>query len=259
MMEMLDIELISGRFFSEGRGEETRKLVINETAAGVMGFADPVGRVVRLGEEAYEVIGLTRDFHFESLHELVKPTYFRLNDRWALKIAVQIDAGRERQTLAEIEALYKSFDSGFPFEFTFLNEDYQQQYVAEKRVSTLSRYFAGLAVFISGLGLLALASFTAERRVREIGIRKIMGAGTGSIVWLLSADFTKIVLIAILLAAPLGYWISSSWLATFAYRIELSWWIFAGAGALLLLIAWLSVGYQTLKAARMNPVSCLKE
>ncbi|PHN05171.1 ABC transporter permease [Flavilitoribacter nigricans] len=259
MMEMLDVDLISGRFFSEARGDETNKLVINETAAGVMGFPDPVGKTVRIAETEYEIIGVTRDFHFESLHELVKPTYFRLNDRWALKIAVKIDAGRERETLADIEGLYQTFDSGFPFAFTFMSEDYQQQYVAEKRVSTLSRYFAGLAVLISCLGLVALASFTAERRIKEIGIRKIMGASTRGIVWLLSADFTRIVLVAIVLAVPLGIWLSATWLDTFAYRIELEWWIFAGSGALMLLIAWLSVGYQTLRAAQMNPVGCLQE
>lgn len=259
MMEMLDVELINGRFFSEARGEETNKLLINETAADKMGFADPVGKVIRIADEPYEVIGVTRDFHFESLHELVKPTYFRLNDRWALKMAVKLEARRERETLAAIEGVYKTFDSGFPFQFTFLSEDYQQKYVAEKRVSTLSRYFAGLAVFISCLGLLALASFTAERRIREIGIRKIMGASNRGIIWLLSADFTKIVLVAIVLAVPVGYWLSSSWLQTFAYHIQPDWWIFAGSGLLMLLIAWLSVGYQTLRAARMNPVSCLKE
>lgn len=259
MLEMLNIDLISGRYFSRERGNETNKLVINQTAAEIMDFDDPVGKTVRLGEDAYEVIGVTRDFHFESLHELVKPTYFRLNDRWALKMAVKIAAGRERETISEIEGLYKTFDSGFPFQFTFLNEDYQQKYVAEKRVSSLSRYFAGLAIFISCLGLLALSSFTAERRIKEIGIRKIMGASTRGIIWLLSADFTKMVLVAIFVAVPLGVWISHSWLDTFAYRIELEWWIFVGAGALMLLIAWLSVGFQTLRAARMNPVSCLED
>lgn len=259
MLEMLNIDLISGRYFSENRGNEANKLVINQTAAEIMGFDDPVGKTVRIADDAYEVIGVTRDFHFESLHELVKPTYFRLNDRWALKMAVQVEAGRERQAIADIEGLYKTFDSGFPFQFTFLNDDYQQKYVAEKRVSSLSRYFAVLAVLISFLGLLALSSFTAERRIKEIGIRKIMGASTRGIICLLSADFTKIVLVAIMVAVPLGAWVSNSWLNTFAYRIELEWWIFAGSGVMMLFIAWLSVGFQTLKAARMNPVSCLKE
>lgn len=258
MLEMLDIELLSGRYFARERGMEEQKLIINETALDVMGLEDPIGQMVKLGETDYEVIGVTRDFHFESLHEKVKPTYFRLNDRWALKMAVKIAAGQEQATLDRMETLYATFESGFPFRYTFLNEDYQQQYVAEKRVATLSRYFAGLAILISCLGLLGLSAHTAERRIKEISIRKVMGATTGSIIWLLSRDFTGMVLLAVAIGLPLGIWGTRTWLQTFAYRIDLQWWIFALAGSILLLITWLTVGYQTVKVARVNPVERLK-
>ncbi|MEZ4994298.1 MAG: FtsX-like permease family protein [Saprospiraceae bacterium] len=258
MLEMLDIGLLSGRYFSRERGEETNKLIINETALGIMALEDPVGQIVKIGDTDYEIIGVTRDFHFQSLHETVRPTYFRLNDRWALKTAAKIAAGEEQATLARMEDLYRSFDPGFPFHYSFLNDDYQQQYVSEKRVAMLSRYFAGLAILISCLGLLGLSAYTAERRIKEISIRKVMGATSGSIIWLLSRDFTRMVLLAIAIALPLGFWLTEYWLNTFAYRIEWQWWIFALAAATLLLITWLTVGYQTVKVARVNPVERLK-
>jgi predicted permease len=258
MLEMLDIDLPAGRFFSRERGEEDRKLIINETAQKIMELEDAVGKVVTIGDANYEIIGVTRDFHFESLHETVRPTYFRLNDRWALKIAARIAAGQEQATLGRIEDLYRTFDSGFPFQYTFLSEDYQQQYVAEKRVAALSRYFAGLAILISCLGLLGLSSYTAERRIKEISIRKVMGATTGSIIWLLSRDFTRMVLVAVIIALPLGIWATEHWLNTFAYRVDQQWWIFGLAASTMLLITWLTVGYQTVKVARVNPVERLK-
>lgn len=259
MLEMLDIDLQTGRYFSAVQGAEEQKLIINESARQIMELEDPIGQMVKIGETDYEIIGVTQDFHFESLHEPVRPTYFRLNDRWALKMAAKLEAGREQETLSRIAALHKSFDSNFPFQYTFLSEDYQQQYVSEKRVATLSRYFAGLAILISCLGLLGLSAYTAERRIKEIGVRKIMGATTSSIIWLLSADFTKMVLLAMVIGLPLGFWMTDNWLNTFAYRIDLEWWFFALAGTAMLLIAWCTVGYQTLKAARLNPVNCLKE
>lgn len=259
MLEMLDIDLLDGRYFSRERGAEDHKLIINETAQKTMGLEQAVGTQVAIGEEEYEIVGVTRDFHFESLHEQVRPTYFRLNDRWALKMAARITAGREQETLSRLESLYRSFQSGFPFQYTFLNEDYQQKYLAEKRVASLSRYFAGLAILISCLGLLGLSAYTAERRVREIGIRKVMGATAGNIIWLLSRDFTRLVFIAILLAVPLGFWATDSWLDTFAYHVSLQWWVFVLAAGVMLLITWLTVGVQTFKAARVSPVDCLQE
>ena len=132
-------------------------------------------------------------------------------------------------------------------------------YSAEKRVALLSRYFAGIAILISCLGLFGLAAFTAERRHKEIGIRKILGSGVSGIVYLLSADFTKMVIAAVIIALPISYLIASSWLAGFAFRIDLEWWFFIGAGFLALVIAWFTVGLQTVKAARINPAECLRD
>ena len=138
-------------------------------------------------------------------------------------------------------------------------EDYQKLYASENRVSILSRYFAGFAILISCLGLFGLVAFTAERRLKEIGIRKILGSSNFGIVRLLSDDFTKMVLIAMGVALPISYFIARDWLADFAYKIDLAWWYFAGAGLAALLIAWFTVGLQTVKAARVNPAQCLKD
>ncbi|NET36148.1 MAG: FtsX-like permease family protein [Cyanothece sp. SIO1E1] len=259
MLEMLDIELQEGRFFSAERGDEVNKLIINEKAQKLMGLEQAVGKIIRVGDNPLEIIGVTRDFHFESLHELVKPTFFRWSNRRALKIALKIESSNEQQTLARIEDLHKDFNTGYPFQFTFLNEDYQQKYVAEQKVVMLSRFAATLAIFISCLGLLGLSSFMAEKRTKEIGIRKVLGATSQQIVYLLTIDFCKLVLLAILLAAPLGYLLGDHWLSTFAYHSEIEPQYIAWAGVFLLLIAWLTVSAQTMKAANVNPVECISE
>ena len=142
--------------------------------------------------------------------------------------------------------------------YRFLDEDYQNQYSAERRVAKLSRYFAGLAIIISCLGLFGLAAFTAERRVKEIGIRKVLGSGDARIVLLLSEEFMKIMIIALAIAIPLSWFMTAQWLEGFQYRIELQWWYFAVSGLAAIAIAWMAVSYQTIKASRVNPVDCLK-
>ena len=224
-----------------------------------MGLKDPVGKTVNLWGKDMEIIGVTKDFHFESLHENVRPFIFRFAPDQTLAVMVRIQAGMEKETIENLQKFYREFNPGYTFNYKFLDENYQAQYAAEKRVAILSRYFAGLAILISCLGLFGLAAFTAERRVKEIGIRKIMGSSVFGIVRLLSTDFTKMVLVAITIALPVSYFITKNWLNSFAYRIDLAWWYFISAGLLALLIAWLTVGLQTFKAARINPTQCLKE
>jgi ABC-type antimicrobial peptide transport system permease subunit len=170
---------------------------------------------------------------------------------------VKLPAGKEKETIERLEQFYKNFNPGFSFDYKFLDQEYQAQYNAEKRVAALSKYFAGLAILISCLGLFGLAAFTAERRFKEIGIRKVLGSSVFGIVWLLSSDFTKIVFVSILIALPISYFITKHWLDSFAFKIELKWWYFIGAGLTSLLIAWLTVGTQAIKAARINPTQCL--
>jgi ABC-type antimicrobial peptide transport system permease subunit len=170
----------------------------------------------------------------------------------------RLAAGSGRETLEQLEAVYKKFHSGYPFEFTFLDDDYNALYASESRVSELSAYFAVLATLISCLGLFGLAVFSSERRTKEIGIRKVLGASTPGIVRLLASDIVRPVFVAILIAVPLSYLIGRNWLAEFAYRIELSWWFFVTAGVLALAVTWITVGVQTWRVARANPVESLK-
>ena len=174
-------------------------------------------------------------------------------------IMAKLEQDNEVAAMERMETLYKSFNPGYVFKPRFIDQDYQALYTSEQRVSALSRYFSGLAVIISCLGLFGLAAFTAERRLKEIGIRKVLGAGSFKIISLLTTDFTKMVVIAIVIALPASYFLAKSWLDGFAFRIELEWWFFAGAGLLVLLVAWLTVGFQTFKAANANPVECLKD
>ncbi|MDN5213452.1 ABC transporter permease [Fulvivirgaceae bacterium BMA12] len=257
LIETLGIEIKEGRSFSKEFSAESAKIIFNEASIKAMQLQEPIGRIVNfMGEK--EIIGIVKDFHFESLHEKVKPFCFILAPGSENKIMVKIEAGREKEALDGLRDFYESYNAGFAFDYQFLDESYQAFYAAEQRVATLSKYFAGIAILISCLGLFGLATFTAERRLKEISIRKILGAGESGIVRLLSRDFTGMVLVAIAIATPLSYFIATTWLENFAYRIDLKWWYFIGVASLTLLIAWLTVGLQTLKAARISPTECLK-
>ena len=257
LIEMLGFEFAMGRPFSEKFNTEKSKLICNQEAVRYMHLTDPIGKSVKLWGNEYEIIGVVNDFHFESLFQLVKPCFLKLSDD-NHKIAVKILSGTERETLSRLEKLYHSFNPGIPFDFRFLDDEYEALYQSEQRVAGLSMYFAGIAILISCLGLFGLAAFTAERRMKEIGIRKILGSSEFGIIYLLSSDFTKMVLIAIAIVLPVSYLIAREWLGSFAYRIDLEWWYFIGAGLAALLIAWLTVGVQALKAANINPTQCLR-
>jgi ABC-type antimicrobial peptide transport system permease subunit len=256
-IELMGIGMKEGRTFSKDFTADTSKIIFNEAGIKFMGMQDPVGKKVKLWDKEMEIIGVARDFNFESFHEVVKPLFFYLNPGNRF-IMVKIEKGKEQETLSRLELYYKEFNPGFPFTYRFIDEDYQQLYSSERRVATLSKYFAGLAILISCLGLFGLAAFTAERRVKEIGIRKILGASNAGIIYLLSGEFTKMVLAAIVIAIPASWFFASRWLQGFVFRIDLEWWFFAGSGLAALLIAWLTVGLQTIRAARVNPTECLR-
>ncbi|MBT30004.1 MAG: transporter permease [Thalassobius sp.] len=258
LVETMGIQIKEGRSFSKDYANETEKLILNETAIEVMGLEDPIGKTVDLWGNDMEVIGIMKDFYAQSLHEKIPPTFMRLGSEFLPLVMVKIKAGTEAETLSQIESFYRAFNPGYPFDFKFLDQEFQAQYEAEKRVSQLSRYFAGIAILISCLGLFGLAAFTAERRLKEISIRKILGSSEWNIIYLLSNDFTKMVLTAIVIAIPVSYLIAQKWLESFATSIELEWWYFAVTSLLALLIAWFTVGLQTVKAAKVNPVQSLK-
>ena len=258
-IETLGIDMIAGRSFSRNFGTDSSKLIFNQAAIDAMGLKDPVGKVVNFWGKDAEILGVANNFHIESLHEEVKPMIFRLLPAHTNYIMAKIKAGTERETIASLEKFYKAFNPGFVLEYKFLDENYQALYESEERVADLSQYFAGLAIIISCLGLLGLAAFTAERRLKEIGIRKILGSGEFGIIYLLSADFSKMVFAAIIIALPVSYFLIKNWLNNFAYQIPIQLGYFIGAGLLALIISWLTVGFHALKAAKVNPANCLKD
>lgn len=256
--ELMGIELKEGRTFSKDHSTEGEKIVFNEAAIAYMDMKDPIGKKIKLWGDEREIIGVVKNFNFESFHEEIKPLFFFLNPGNTSNIMVKIEKGREKEAIGNIQEFYSSFNPGFPLTYRFLDQDYQELYAAEQRVAGLSKYFAGLAILISCLGLFGLAAFTTERRIKEIGIRKILGSTNASIVYLLSAEFTKMVLAAIAVALPLSYFFADMWLANFVFRIDLQWWFFAVSGLAALVIAWLTVGIHTMKAAGVNPAQCLR-
>ncbi|MBB2150447.1 ABC transporter permease [Pedobacter gandavensis] len=258
MVETLGMKMASGRSFSGQYGADSSKVLVNEAAIKVMGLKNPVGKIFGIWGKDYQIAGVIKDFNYESMHQEVKPMFFTFANKDLTRVMIKIKAGSEKETISGILDFYKKFNPGFMLDYKFLDQDFQDQYVAERRVAVLSRYFSALAVIISCLGLFGLATFTAERRLKEIGIRKVLGASEASLIMILSKDFTKPVIAAILIALPISYIMTQYWLNTFAYRIELQLWYFVAAGLLALLISWLTVGIQAIKAASVNPIQCLK-
>jgi ABC-type antimicrobial peptide transport system permease subunit len=249
-----------GRAFSEAFGADHTKIICNEAAIDIMGIKDPVGKTVNISGEERQIIGVADDFHFESLHKKVEPLIFIISQpSQNMRITVNINPENESETLNRLQLLYEQYNSGFVFDYTFLGDENQARYTSEKRVGILSRYFAVLAIVISCLGLFGLAAYSSEKRTREIGIRKVFGSSIPKVVYLLCSDFTVLVVISILIALPSGYLITSKWLNEFAYRTQLEWWYFIGAGSLALIIAWLTVGAIAIKTASINPANCLRE
>lgn len=259
-METMGMQMAAGRSFSKSFGSDSSKIILNEAAVAQMRLKDPVGKTVTYVGNPRQIIGVVKDFHFESLHEPVKPAFMILagiNNVWN-KMMVRIRAEDQERTLNSIRKLYSSYAPGFPFDYNFLDAVYQKQYLAETRVGILSRYFAGLAILISCLGLFGLAAFTAQKRQKEIGIRKVVGASANNIIVMLSSDFLKLILIAILIAFPLADWAMNSWLRSFAYRIHIGWPVFLITGASVLLITLTTISFEAIKAALANPVRSLR-
>jgi len=255
LIETLGIEIVNGRSFSRAYGADTLQCIYNETAIEALGIEDPVGKVLPWG---VEIVGVAKDFHYNSLHLAVQPQCLMLEPDYAINIFVKLAAGSEKEAIAGIAKAYKKFNPGFTFNYEMMDAAYAAQYAAEQRVASLSKYFAVLAVLISCMGLFGLAAFTAEKRTKEIGIRKVLGSGVGEIVFLLTKEFSKIVLIAIVISLPVSFFITNNWLERFAFRKPLEWWYFPGAGILALTIAFLTVGTLAIKAARINPAKCLR-
>jgi len=255
----MGLQLKEGRDFSPAYGTDSTSYLINETALRITGYTDPIGRTMVWGNRRGQIIGVLKDFHINSMYKEIEPLIIRLDEQqtWG-NILVRVRAGKTPEVLAGLEKLCKTLNPQFPFSYQFSDEEYARLYESERVVSKLSNIFAGLAIFISCLGLFGLATFSAEQRTREIGVRKVMGATVSNIFTMLSASFLKPVAIAMILAFPVAWYVMNNWLQHFAYKISLEWWIFATAGLLAIVIAMLTVSYQSVRTALMNPVKSLR-
>jgi ABC-type antimicrobial peptide transport system permease subunit len=260
-METLGIELKEGRTFSRNYGREKSKIIFNEAAINAMDLkGNIIGQTIRLWGEEREIIGVAEDFHYKSLYDRIHPLYITLSlEKQSSNILVKIQSGTETETIDRIKKIYREYNPGVPFDFKYLDEDLQTLYASEKRMAVLSRYFAGIAVIISCLGLLGLTAFTVQKRSREIVVRKVFGSSNFRIMTHLTGDISKLIFVSILFALPLSYLIAREWLNSFAYRVELSMWYFVSAGLLTIIMVWLTIGMQVFKAAKRNPAQYLRE
>ncbi|WP_266368335.1 ABC transporter permease [Tellurirhabdus rosea] len=256
------MKLASGRNFRIQAAGAEPSFLVNETAARRMGLTarTALNKRVEFWGTKGRIVGVVRDFHFRPLNVPIAPFILRYAPAEPyFQLLVRTRPGRTPEALAQIQALYARFEKDAPLSYGFVNEELDRQYRAEERTGQIMKYFAGLAIFVSCLGLFGLSTFTAEQRTKEIGIRKVLGASVASVVALLSKDFLKLVLIAFGLASPVAWWAVNRWLQNFAYRIDTEWWVFALAGLLAIAIALLTISFQSLKAALVNPASSLRK
>lgn len=251
------LKLKAGRFFSSESSSDASAVVINETAAKIMGFKDPVGETLITPQgENLNIIGVVKDFHFQSLHYKIEPLIMQLGDD--NNLIVKMKPERMMSAVAFIKKTYKAFDPELPIDFHFLDDDFDNLYRAEQRMSKIFGYFSFLSILISCLGLIGLSSFMTERRTKEIGIRKANGARSHEVFFFLSKEYLIWVLISIAIACPIAWYAMHKWLQNFAYRTNMGWWAFALAVVMMMIITMLTVSFQSYRAANRNPVEALR-
>jgi len=255
----MKLKIAAGRDFSKAFATDSIGYLINESALKRIKYADPIGKPLTFWDKKGVIVGVIKDFHFASMHEQIKPLVIRLreNEKYG-NVLVKTQPGKTREALAGLENLCKQINPAFPFTYNFSDQEYQKLYQNEEIVTKISNAFAFLAIFISCLGLLGLAMFTAEQRIKEIGIRKVLGASVSSLLTLLSLEFLVLVVIALLIALPVSWYSMSKWLQGFAYRTPMQWWMFGLAGGIIVIVAMLTVSFQAIKAALVNPIKSLR-
>jgi putative ABC transport system permease protein len=259
MVELLDMEMKEGRTFSRKFNSNISQVIFNEAAVKAMSLKDPVGKIVDIWSDRYEIIGVVKDFYIASIHDgNVKPLFMVRQPSEFNTIMVRIKGEGLNSTIKKIEEFHSQFNPGFPFAYRFLDQDFQNLYSTEMRMSVLSRWFAGLAILVSCLGLFGLTAFTVNKRKKEICTRKVLGASKMQIALLLFKDISKLVLISLVIGYPLGYILGHNWLQDFAIRIDLEPWFFIVAGVLSFSLMLIASGIQVLKALSINPAEALR-
>ncbi|MBS1935952.1 MAG: hypothetical protein JST96_18275 [Bacteroidetes bacterium] len=263
----LGMTMEQGRNFSKEFPSDSTGVILNETAVKLLGFKEPLKEKLfrpdyRGGDYShppieYHVVGVVKDFNFSSMHDKVGPLVMQLNESWG-KISMRVETKNISSVIDGVENKWKAMAPGQPFSYSFMDADFNNLYTSEQQTGKLFITFAVFAIFIACLGLFGLVTYAAEQRTKEIGIRKVLGANVGGIVAMLSKDFAKLILIAAIIAFPIAWWAMNKWLQGFAYRVDLAWWVFVAAGLITIIIALVTVSFQAIKAALMNPVKSLR-
>ena len=255
----IGLEFLDGRGFSRDFRGDSSALILNLTAVKYMGLTHPVGAILVWNGQPCPVIGVVKDMVTESPYEEVRPTIYGLADQPGNFILAKINPARSASdAVHHLETTFKKYNPAQPFEYKFVNEAYAAKFGNEERIGRLAGFFSILAIFISCLGLFGMASFMAEQRIKEIGVRKVLGASVFNLWRLLSTDFVQLVLISIVISIPLAYYFMFQWLMGFSYKTAMNWWIFAGAGVAALIITFSTISFQAIKAALANPVYSLR-
>ena len=257
----MSMKLLKGRNFSKDYGVDSLNIIINETAAIKLGFGNnPIGKMItrdtKNGKQDLRVIGVVKDFHFQSLHKKIEPLIMLNNPYGGLIVKAKV--ADMSKLIKSISVLWSRFDIGEPFNYSLLDESYKATYLKEQKTGAILKTFAWLTIFVACLGLFGLVTFTAEQRFKEIGIRKVLGSTVLQIVAMLSKDFIKLVFISFVIAFPLGFYLMNMWLQDFAYRIEIHWSSFIWAGLITVIIAFFTISFRSVKAANANPIKSLR-
>ena len=258
-LQTLDIKLLDGRNFSKEISTDINgSFLINEAAAKKIGWDNPVGKIFHAwDEETGTVIGVVKDFHFKSLHQEIEPLVLDIKPEWTWSAAIKV-SGNYEEAISLLEETWKEFETDIPLVYNFLDTDFDRLYKSEEKLGKLFNAFTYLGIFISCLGLLGLAAFTTQRRKKEIGIRKVMGATVKDILVLFSMEFTKLIIVSFVVASPVAYFVMMEWLKDFAYRINISYLPFLISGAAIMLLALLTTSSQILRAATTNPAKIIR-
>jgi putative ABC transport system permease protein len=265
LIETMGMKMKAGRYFETGTKQFGKEFVINETAVKHFGWKpdEVIGKLINFGERGEDpgkVIGIIEDFHFKDLHESIDPLVMYLEPQYEGSfMAMKLKSGNVMESVAEVQGAWKQFIPQHEFEYQFLDESFNSLFDQEKRLSTLFTIFSGLAILISCLGLFGLASFTMEQNRKSVAIRKVMGASVSNILYMMSKDFLKLVLVGMIVGSPIAYYAMNKWLQGFAYSVGFGWLVFIYAAVVALLVAFATVSYHSLKAATTNPVNSLKE
>jgi putative ABC transport system permease protein len=256
-LTVLNIKLAEGKTFT-GTPSDSTNFILNETAIKQMGIKNPIGKRLTFHEKKGVIIGVAKDFHFASMHQKIEPLALFYNPGWIWKMYIKTTAKDAPKAIAAASALWKKYNPNYTFEYTFLDDAFDSVYKSDNRIGKLFNCFAVITIFISCLGLFGLVTFTAESKVKEIGVRKVLGAGVPQIVTMLSKDFLILVIIAGAIAFPAAWWGLGKFLEGYAYRTDMSWWVFAAAGVITLLIAVTTISFKAVQAALANPVKSLR-